>query len=164
MTSRCFDVSTLTKARLGTSLTLSLDTGPQTLGELEIGFLRGTLQAIRVQEGVLIQGSADTQIELECVRCLEMYVLPVTLGIEETFRLPESTPVPDQPYAMSSDDSVDLAPLLRELMWLAIPLKPVCRQDCKGLCPQCGTNLSYDTCKCQDKDIDPRWAVLVDLL
>jgi DUF177 domain-containing protein len=159
-----FDVSTLTKAQLGASLTLSLDTGPQTLGELEIGFLRGTLHAIRVQGGVLVQGSVDAQIELDCVRCLETYVMSVTLGVEETFRLPEIPPTPDQPYAMASDGSVDLAPLLRELTWLAIPLKPVCRPDCNGLCPQCGTNLNYETCQCQDENIDPRWALLQDLL
>jgi len=159
-----FGVSTLTKARLGTSLTLSLDTGPQTLGELEVGFLHGTLQATRVQGGVLIQGSVDTQLELDCVRCLNTYAMPVTIDVEETFRLPEVTPTPDQPYAMSSDGSIDLTPLLRELTWLAIPLKPVCRPDCNGLCPQCGTNLNYEACQCQDKTIDPRWALLQDLL
>ena len=160
----CFDVSTVTKARLGTSLALSLDTGPQTLGGLEIGFLRGTLQAIRVQGAVLIQGSADTQIELVCARCLETFLMPVTLGVEETFRLAEVTPTPDQPYVITSDGSVDLVPVLRELAWLAKPLKPVCRPDCKGLCPQCGTSLNCETCQCQDKGIDPRWALLQDLL
>jgi len=159
-----FDVSTLTKARLGTSLTLSLDTGPQTVGELEIRFLRGTLRAIRVQGGILVQGSVDTQLELSCVRCLEAYTMPVTLDVEEIFRLPDTSPIPDQPYAMTSDGAIDLTPLLRELTWIAIPLKPICRPDCKGLCPHCGANLNQGTCDCQKKEIDPRWALLQDLL
>jgi len=158
------DVSTLSKAGLGTSATLRLDVGSQTLGELEVDFLRGTLEALRVQGGILIQGTVEARLELECVRCLEVFSQSVLLDVEEIFRLADVGPTPDLPYAMDNDGRVDLAPLMRELTWIAIPLKPICRPDCRGLCPHCGANLNHEICHCQDEAIDPHWGPLQDLL
>lgn len=159
-----FDVSVLTGARLGASLALNVDTGPQHLADLEVGFLRGTVQVIRVQGGLFLQGTVESQLKLECVRCLEPFVFPVTLELEETFRLPGTGPRPDGSYAVSDDGWLDLAPLLREQAWVAIPMKPLCRPGCKGLCPQCGANLNLESCMCDRIRIDPRMALLKDLL
>jgi len=175
-----FDVSALTQARLGTSLNLDVDTGPQRLTDgstetlsssvetlakvLEVDFLRGTLQAIRVQEGLLIQGALESQLGLECVRCLEHFVLPITLEIEEIFQLPRTDPQPDVSYVVSDDGWLNLSPLLREQAWVAIPMKPLCRPDCNGLCPQCGANLNLESCACDRERIDPRMAALKDLV
>ena len=73
-----FDVSALTQARLGTSLTLYVDAGPQCLTDLEVDFLRGTIRAIRVEDGLLVQGTVESQLRLECVRCLESFAFPLT--------------------------------------------------------------------------------------
>jgi uncharacterized protein len=159
-----FDVSALTKARLGASLTLNVDTGPQSLADLEVAFLRGTIRAIRVQGGILVQGIVDSQLGLECVRCLEPFVLPITLELEETFRLPGASLRPDVLYAVREDGWLDLTPLLREQSWLSIPMKPLCHPDCKGLCPQCGVNLNLESCTCERTSIDPRLALLKELL
>ena len=159
-----FDVSSLTEARPGASLTLSLDTGPQSLVDLEVGFLRGTIQAIRVQGGLLVQGTVESQLELECVRCLEPFILPITLELEETFRLLGTSLRPDVSYVVGSDGWLDLIPLLREQAWVAISMKPLCRPDCRGLCPQCGANLNLESCTCERVKIDPRLALLKDLL
>lgn len=159
-----FDVSTLTKARLGTSLTLNVDTGPQDLTDLELDFVRGTIQVVRVQGGLLVRGTVKSQLGLECVRCLDPFVLPVTLELEETFRLPEAGPRPDLVYAVSDNDWLDLAPLLREQAWVVLPMKPLCHADCKGLCPQCGANLNVESCTCENVQVDPRLAVLKNLL
>jgi uncharacterized protein len=159
-----FDVSTLTKARLGTSLTLHVDTGPQDLTDLELDFVRGTIQVVRVQGGLLVRGTVKSQLGLECVRCLDPFVLPVTLELEEAFRLPEAGPRPDLVYAVSDNDWLDLAPLLREQAWVALPMKPLCHADCKGLCPQCGANLNLESCTCENVQVDPRLAVLKNLL
>jgi len=160
----CFDVSALIQARLGTSLTLDVDTGPQSLTDLKVDFLCGTVQVIRVQGGLLVRGTVGSQLGLECVRCLESFVLPVTLELEETFRLPGADPRPDMFYAVSSDGWLDLAPLLREQAWVAIPIKPLCNPDCKGLCPQCGASLNLESCACESARIDSRLASLKDLL
>lgn len=159
-----FDVSALTKARLGASLTLNVNTGPQNLTDLEVDFFRGILRAIRVQGGILTQGAIESQLGLECVRCLEPFNLVITLEIEETFRLPGTSPRADAPYAVSEAGWLDLAPLLREQCWLSIPMKPLCRPDCKGLCPQCGANLNFELCTCRESSVDPRLALLKELL
>lgn len=159
-----FDVSTLFKARLGTSLTLNVDTGPQRLADLEVDFLRGTACAIRVQGGILVQGTVESQLGLECVRCLEDFDLPITLEVEETYRLPGASATADTPYAVGANGWLDLAPLLREQSWLAIPMKPLCDPNCKGLCPQCGANLNSEPCTCDRGRIDPRLELLKDLL
>ena len=157
-----FDVSALIKARLGKTLTLNLDTGRQTLKDLEVSFLRGSVQAIRVQSGLLIQGAVASQLRLECVRCLEPFDFPVVLELEEIFRLAPAKAHPSS-YLVGEDGWIDLAPLLREQAWVDIPMKPLCRPDCKGLCPHCGANLNIEPCTCEQIRIDPRLAPLQKL-
>ena len=62
------------------------------------------------------------------------------------------------------DDEIDLGELMREQFYLALPMKPLCRPDCKGLCPQCGTSLNTDTCQCEPRWEDPRLAGLKALM
>ncbi len=159
-----FDVSALTRALPGTSLALQVDTGPHNLTDLEVDFLRGTVHVIRVQGGLLVQGTVESQLGLECVLCLEPFVLPVTLELEETFGLPGATSRRDGSYVVSDAGLLDLAPLLREQAWVTIPMKPLCRPDCKGLCPQCGANLNFESCACDRTRADPRLALLKDLV
>jgi uncharacterized protein len=159
-----FDVSTLINARLGTSLALHINTGAQHLTDLEVDFLRGVVQAIRVQGGLLVQGAVESQLELECVRCLESFVFPITLDLEEIFRLSGTGGGGDGSYIVFDDGWVDLSPLLREQVWIAIPMKPLCDPDCKGLCPQCGVNLNIESCACDRARIDPRLSMLRDLM
>ncbi|RLC67405.1 MAG: DUF177 domain-containing protein [Chloroflexi bacterium] len=167
-----FDVSALTKAPLGTSLTLDIDTGPQHLSDgppevaevLDVNYLRGTMRLTRIERGLLLQGVLESQLELECVRCLEPFALTITLELEETFRLSGAGQVKDGIYAVSDEGWLDLAPLLREQGWIAIPMKPLCSPDCKGLCPQCGANLNLEPCTCERTRVDPRLASLRDLL
>jgi uncharacterized protein len=159
-----FDVSTLLKAPLGKSLTLDIDTGPRVLDDLEVDYLRGSVQVIRVQEGVFVEGTVESQLRLECVRCLKSFAFPVTLQLAELFRLPGTESSPDAIYAISEDGEIDLGPLIREHTWLAIPMKHLCDPECKGLCPHCGVNLNTDTCQCEEVHIDPRLAPLKELL
>ena len=159
-----FDVSSLTKAPLGTSLTLDVDTGPQDLTDLKVDFIRGKLDITRVQGGVLVQGTLGSRLEQECVRCLESSKLSIDLKLEETFRLPGTSPQIDTPHEVSENGRLDLTPILREQAWLAIPMKILCRPDCQGLCPQCGANLNQEQCACERTHVDPRLAVLSELL
>jgi len=176
----CFDVSALIKARPGAAFTLDVDVGPQSLTDgstarpgspkselaqaLEVDFLHGTIQVIRVQDGLLVQGALESQLKLECVRCLDPFILPITLQLEETFQLAGTNPKPETPYSVSDSGWLDLTPLLREQGWLSIPMKSLCNPDCKGLCPQCGVNLNLESCACENVKVDSRLAVLEDLL
>ena len=159
-----FNVSTLIKARVGTSLNFVVDTGPHKLTDLEVDYLRGSVRVTRVQTGMLVEGTVETQVKLECVRCLGTFDLPITFELEETFRLPGTSPKPDMPYGVTDEGWLDLAPLLREQTWVEMPMKPICDPLCKGLCPHCGADLNVETCECEAEEFDPRWASLRDLL
>ncbi|MGD2103884.1 MAG: DUF177 domain-containing protein [Anaerolineae bacterium] len=158
------NVSTLLKAPLGKSLTLDIDTGPKVLDELEVDYLRGSVQVLRVEKGLFVEGTVESQLRLECVRCLEPFAFPVTLELAELFRMPGAETTPDTVYALSEDGEIDLAPLVREHAWLAIPMKHLCDPECKGLCFHCGVNLNTESCQCEDIHVDPRLAPLKELL
>jgi uncharacterized protein len=116
-----------------------------------------------VLEGVLVTGSAGADLSGECARCLE----PISDAIEVTF---QELFVYDDDQDLSSDeddevsklegDLLDLEPLLRDAVVLALPFQPLCRDDCPGLCTECGARLADDPDHAHEAAIDPRWASL----
>jgi uncharacterized protein len=143
---------------------MNVDVGPQCLTDLQVDYLRGAVQAIRVQDGLLVQGVVESQLGLECVRCLEPFSLVISSELEETYRLSGAGSRPGESYVVGDDGWLDLDPVLREQAWVDIPMKPLCRSDCKGLCPECGVNLNHDSCDCDRTEVDPRLAMLRDLI
>jgi uncharacterized protein len=124
------------------------------------------------QDRFRLVGTVGTTLELACSRCLEPFTLPVDAAFDLRY-LPEGVGLGDREVtddgalddeAASAtfyrDDEIDLMGLMREQFYLALPMKPLCRQDCRGLCPRCGTNLNTETCQCQDVWEDPRLAGL----
>ena len=120
-----------------------------------------------VMEGVLVTGVATASLEGECVRCLE----PIRDEIEVTFQ--ELYVYDDQAAADdgAQDDEVrrlesdllDLEPLLRDAVVLALPFQPLCQEDCPGLCVECGARLADDPDHTHEAPVDPRWAGLAAL-
>jgi uncharacterized protein len=123
-----------------------------------------------------LAGTLVTSLELRCGRCLEPFRLPVDAHFDLRY-LPEADATvgdgesedvelgaDDASATFYADDAIDLGDLMREQFYLALPMKPLCRADCKGLCPQCGTNLNTDTCQCQVRWEDPRLAGLKALI
>jgi uncharacterized protein len=117
-------------------------------------------------------GTARTELELPCSRCLDPFRMPVDASFDLRY-LPatemtadEEREVQDEDLETSyyRDDQIDLNELLREQFYLALPMKPLCREDCKGLCAQCGTNLNTGTCACAAEWEDPRLAPLKGLI
>lgn len=113
-------------------------------------------------------GSTRTELELPCSRCLEPYRMPVSAAFDlryhpaaEMATAPEQE-VPDEDLDTSyyRDEQIDLRDLLREQFYLVLPMKPLCRDDCRGLCPQCGINMNTGTCECSAAWEDPRLAPL----
>jgi uncharacterized protein len=109
-------------------------------------------------------GTVKTELELACSRCLEPFRMPVDAAFDIRY-LPASEASRDHENEVEeedlgtsyySDDQIDLNGLLREQFYLALPMKPLHREDCKGLCPQCGTNLNTGTCACEAGWEDPR--------
>ena len=116
-------------------------------------------------------GGVQTTLELPCGRCLEPYTAPVdqafdlryhprTLNTGEGERELEDD---DLTTAFYENDEIDLGHLMQEQFYLSLPMKPLCRDDCKGLCVVCGTNLNLETCGCKRDWEDPRLAALKKL-
>lgn len=115
-----------------------------------------------------LAGRVQTMLELPCSRCLEAF----TLAVDQTFDLryqPHAHNTGDGEREIEEDDlttafyeneEIDLGQLMREQFYLALPMKPLCRDDCKGLCPTCGTNWNTGTCGCKQEWEDPRLAAL----
>jgi uncharacterized protein len=119
-----------------------------------------------------LTGAAQTELELMCSRCVEGFRMPVDAAFDLRY-LPaaemsatEESEVAEEDLETSyyRDDQIDLKELLREQFYLALPMKPLCRDDCRGLCPQCGTNLNTASCECTPEWEDPRLAALKHMM
>jgi uncharacterized protein len=119
------------------------------------------LMAESVVEGVLVSGDINATAQGSCSRCLEPVSIPVVVDIQELFRYADlDDEVEENDEVPTFDnDLVDLEPTLRDAVVLALPLAPVCGEDCPGLCSQCGFDLKDDP-NHQHDQTDPRWAAL----
>ena len=125
-------------------------------------------------------GRVRGEMELACARCLEPFPLPVDAPFDLRY-LPlhlnmtgsgtegesdeddatgEEVGGDDLTTAFYRDDQIDLLQLVREQLYLVLPMKPLHREDCRGLCPNCGANLNETTCACKNEWEDPRLAPL----
>jgi uncharacterized protein len=120
-----------------------------------------------VMEGVLVTGEARVSLEGECVRCLEPIDDEVDVGFQELFLYDDQGNLGGDPeddgVSMLEDDLLDLEPLLRDAVVLALPFQPLCEDDCPGLCTECGARLKDDPDHTHEAAIDPRWAGLTVL-
>jgi uncharacterized protein len=118
-----------------------------------------------------LAGAVRADLELACSRCLEPYTVTIDAPFDVRY-LPASAmsseperEVADEDLDLSyyREDHIDLNELLREQFFLVLPMKPLCRDDCRGLCPQCGANLNAAACGCASTWEDPRLAALKGL-
>ena len=133
--------------------------------------VQGEVGLIRTDRGILAKGTLHTEVEVICSRCLSLFNSPLTLNIEEEyFPVTDvvsggSLPSPEEPGCFTIDEHhvIDLTEAIRQYALLAIPMKPLCRGDCAGLCPNCGHNLNQGPCDCSPQEIEPHWAELSKL-
>jgi uncharacterized protein len=122
-----------------------------------------------VMEGVLVTGTTTTMVEGECVRCLEPIRDDIEVTFQELFEYDDTRhrergdSEEDDETSRLEDDLLDLEPLLREAVVLALPFQPLCQPDCPGLCPDCGARLADDPEHAHDAAVDPRWSALTTL-
>ena len=145
------------------------------IGDLSTG---GRAQLVREQHrkhllinDIRVTGELKTRVGLSCARCLE----PITQDIARTFDLlyrPQGSDAGKEELSVTAaeaevsyyqGDGLLLEDVLREQVLLAVPLKAVCRDDCKGLCPHCGQNLNQGQCNCAEPVEDARWEALKDI-
>jgi len=137
---------------------------PADLGIAVIGVPPGSpveldLRLESVVEGVLVSGTATVQLRGECVRCLGPISDESEVEIQELYVYPGVEP--DDDFASRLEgDLIDLEPLLRDAVVLDLPFQPLCREDCAGLCVECGANLNESPDHRHEQALDPRWAAL----
>ena len=165
----------------GLAIDVPLDRGKVHLeGEPSFDLQEGRLEA-RLEKGeenaVHLRGRLTARLGMECGRCLEGFVLPVDQEVD-LFYLPrhkESQAEEQDADVQLSDhqmvvafydhDQLDLGDMVREQIFLLVPMRRLCREDCKGLCPECGVNRNAETCDCTPPtSVDPRLAELGKLL
>ena len=140
---------------------------PAGLGIAVIGVPPGSpveldLRLESVIEGVLVTGVATVELRGECVRCLGEISEELEVDVQELFVYPESEAT-DEEASRLEGDLIDLEPLLRDGVVLDLPFQPLCREDCQGLCVECGANLNDDPQHTHEAPVDPRWAKLQSL-
>ncbi len=133
--------------------------------------VRGSLLLRRTPKGIEVKGHIETAVAIHCVRCLREFTLPIVSEFEESFLLMEYAPREEErellPAEMDisflSEGGLDVREIVEEQIWLNIPIKPLCHEECKGLCSVCGADRNRGECGC-DRDLrDPRFAVLKGL-
>lgn len=117
-----------------------------------------------------VEGEVKADIRLKCARCLSPFVYHLETEVKGEFRHEKNTasddlnPEKEDDVYFYSGHNLDLTDIVVENILLDLPMKFICHENCKGLCPVCGSNLNENQCDCQENDIDPRLAVLQKLI
>jgi len=134
--------------------------------------VEGEVRLMRTDRGILAKGRLHTEVEVTCSRCLSLFRCPLALNIEEEYLTTADVvsgarlSLPEELGSFTIDEHhvLDLTETIRQYALLAIPMKPLCREDCAGLCPHCGHNLNLGPCQCLSPGADPRWFQLSKLV
>ena len=113
-----------------------------------------------VVEGVLVSGPLRGSMRLSCARCLKSFDQPFDLDVSELFI--RDVDADGEVYPLA-EGAIDIEPMVRDAVLLAMPFSPLCRTDCAGLCERCGGDRNLGECRCAPASADPRWDVLRDI-
>jgi uncharacterized protein len=148
------------------------------IGNNECEFLtpiKARLRAIRVGDIVEVEGTVETSVRLSCGRCLKEFetVLRAPFTLTYTSALPDMADGSEEPeielrardigLIYFPDEEIDFREGIQEQVVLAFPLRPLCRESCKGLCPKCGADLNEGDCGCNQTSLNSKFAVLKNL-
>lgn len=134
--------------------------------DLELKEIKGEIGISVTEDGVVAEGKLDAITDLACSRCLDEYLQPIKVQFTEIFsaHIADKSDFEQGEQPLPADGSIDLGPILRDYAVLDIPIRQVCREECKGLCPTCGLNLNEEDCGHRQESIDPRMERLRELL
>ena len=131
--------------------------------DLELDRFTAAVHVGRTAQGLLLTGECSARTVVECVRCLRPFWQPLQWTMSEVYAFSEKS-TSESGLTLPEDFQIDLAPLIREYALLEIPIKPICRRDCRGLCPICGQDLNVRDCGHQRETATSPFAVLRDFL
>lgn len=160
------NVAQLLKEPVGSSRNYKTDEIPD---NDNINSIEGALALVRTSRGLLVKGKMTASVVSLCSRCLKPVTYQVSYEFEEeafpSIDISTGLSLPVEPESLVIDNThtLDLTDMLVQYTLLTMPIKPLCRPDCAGLCPQCGANLNDSTCQCTAKPADVRWLKLTTL-
>ena len=158
------NVGFIVKQRIGYSRNFSFDFASLLLApDLELQNFTGNAEVSRTQKGLLARVGLNASTTVSCVRCLTPFQLELHTRFTELFveLLHKASEIE---LVLPEDGHIDLGPIAWEYFNLEIPINPICKPDCKGLCPICGENLNHTQCGHKMDDVDPRLKILKNLL
>jgi len=126
------------------------------------------LKIDKIGTEVLVKGQLTTEVDLQCSRCLYDFKRTLSIPVEIVYH-PSEELKREEKYEVTNEEmdtdfytggELDIFNILKEQIDLNLPMKPLCHDSCRGLCPLCGTNLNAGNCKCSDRDTDQRFAAL----
>ena len=164
------NVSQLLKAPIGTTREYDMDSTVDIADDGNECPVQGKNKLIRTQRGILVRATLNTGVGLTCSRCLSPFRCPLSLAFEEEYvpivdvNTGAPLPLPEERSTFTIDEqhTLDLTEAIRQYSILVIPMKPLCREKCAGLCSSCGHNLNQGPCDCPSPEIDPRWTRLAE--
>ncbi len=165
-------VAQLLKADIGSKRDYEVSGVVDIYGDGAESAVSGRVDLMRTNRGILVTGRLHTEAEVNCSRCLASFHSPLDFGIEEEYfpmvdvvsGAPVSLPDDTGGFTIDEHHVIDLTEAVRQYALMVLPMKPLCRDDCAGLCPTCGQNLNLGCCDCPTESLDPRWAALADLV
>ncbi len=158
-----FNVSTLLREPIGSTRSYALDAEPPVRS--------GSIELLRVRDGVLVRVRAGIVLGAECSRCLAPLEYPARISFEEVFYqqvdvgtgAPLRPPTEPDPFMIDTHHTIDITEAVRQYSEMSAAIQPLCRPDCPGLCPVCGQDLGIEPCDCDRSPTDHRWAALAGL-
>jgi len=137
----------------------SLTTPP----DLTLHGLQGQVVVTRLPQGLLVQPELKASVTVDCARCLNEFEQPLAVEFSELYAFNQKS-VTESGLILPDNEYIDLTPIVREYMILEVPINPICRLDCKGLCLECGSNKNEIDCGHIPTTGDSRFDVLKALL
>jgi len=165
------NVSQLLKEPIGSSRKYKIDEALDIAEDKRDSAVSGEISLLKTQRGILVRGELHTELELTCSRCLSAFRYPLDISFEEeyiqTIDVNSGLPLESfgEPGSFTIDEHhiIDFREAVRQYALLLIPMKPLCREECAGLCRECGRNLNQGPCGCPVRTVDPRWSKLMNL-
>ena len=169
------NVSDLLKESVGASRTGEFDATPLEVENEAPSLVKGKVTLTRTDNGIWVAGRVDITVDHVCSRCLVPFTSSLHIEMDDVFlpvvdvlsgtklRHEDEADIDADKLGIDDHHVLDLSGALLEYRQAAMPLAPLCRPDCKGLCPECGTDWNESTCACEPH-LDPRWDKLRELL
>jgi uncharacterized protein len=140
------NVGFLVNQQIGTSRDVHFQFPELRISDLDLVDFEGTARFSRTPQGILVQGNFTAKLSAECVRCLIEFQQPLQMNFSDLFAF-KYKGLSDSGLMLPEDGNIDLGPLVREYLLLEVPINPICKPDCKGLCTICGADLNVEPCE-----------------